>query len=386
MLKKYKLPFLGFMIMLTFAFSSTISAQYFPSAQNWLHKDPKEVGLNQAAIDSLVRIASTTENKVERDLRLANIKAYSREPNYQILGPMKQRGGPAGVVIKDGYIVAEWGDIERVDMTFSVTKSFLSTMCGLAVDQGLIANVNDRVSKTIWDGTFDGNHNGAITWKHLLQQSSDWYGCQFGLCDWADRPPREGGIDEWRSRPLLTPGTNFEYNDVRVNLLAYALTQVHRKPLAALLKSEIMDHIGASTTWRWHGYESSYIDLDGSKMQVASGGGHFGGGLFINTLDMARFGYLMLKDGMWDNKRIISSQWIKEARESSTPNKDYGYMWWLNQSGGMKEVGKDVFTANGFGGNYIAVDPTHNMVIVTRWLDNDYLDDILRWAAKASTK
>lgn len=64
------------------------------------------------------------KNKVDRDLRIANMKSYSREPDYKILGPTKLRGGPAGLVIKNGYIVAQWGDVNRVDMTFSVTKVF----------------------------------------------------------------------------------------------------------------------------------------------------------------------------------------------------------------------------------------------------------------------
>jgi hypothetical protein len=56
--------------------------------------------------------------------------------------------------------------------------------------------------------------------KTCVLQSSDWSGTLFGMQDWADRPPREGGIDEWKSRELREPGTVFEYNDVRVNVVA----------------------------------------------------------------------------------------------------------------------------------------------------------------------
>ena len=83
---------------------------------------------------------------------------------------------------------------------------------------------------------YSGLHNQKITWDHLLTQSSDWSGQQFGLYDWADRPPKEGGIDDWRARPLYEPGTHYKYNDVRVNVLAYSLLQVWRKSLPQSFK------------------------------------------------------------------------------------------------------------------------------------------------------
>ncbi|MCK7539721.1 MAG: serine hydrolase [Marinilabiliales bacterium] len=117
-----------------------------------------------------------------------------------------------------------------------------------------------------------------ITWEHLLNQSSDWSGTLFGVPDWADRPPRTGTPDDWQRRELLEPGTAYEYNDVRVNLLAYSLLQVYRKPLPVILKERIMDPIGASTTWRWNGYDNSWVTIDGQMIQSVSGGAHFGGG------------------------------------------------------------------------------------------------------------
>jgi CubicO group peptidase (beta-lactamase class C family) len=186
------------------------------------------------------------------------------------------------MIIRNGYVVAQWGDIERVDMTFSVTKSFLSTIAGLAIDQKLITTAADTVATYVWDGTFEGAHNSKITWQHLLTQSSDWSGSLFDMPDWADRPPREGGIDDWKNRKLNEPGSVFEYNDVRVNVLAYALLQVCRRPLPAVLKESIMDPIGASTTWRWYGYEHSWVTVDGMTIQSVSGGGHSGGGLLLN--------------------------------------------------------------------------------------------------------
>jgi len=355
---------------------------YFPDTE-WQIKKPEELKMNKYWLDSAVSLALKSENKVDKDLRIANMKSYSREPSYKIIGPVKERGGPAGLVIKNGYIVAQWGDVNRVDMTFSVTKSYLSTVAGLAIDNGLIKNVNDKVDSYVWDGSFDGTHNSKITWDHLLTQSSDWSGTLFGLNDWADRPPKEGGIDDWKNRKLNEPGTFYKYNDVRVNLLAYSLLQVWRKPLPVVLKEKIMDPIGATTTWRWYGYENSYVNMDGLMIQSVSGGGHHGGGIFINTLDHARFGLLFLRNGKWKNQQLVSEKWVAAVQQPSLAFKSYGYLWWLNHEKKWANLSAKIYYAAGYGGNYIVIDKEHDLVVVTRWMDDDKIDDVMELIIKS---
>lgn len=366
--------FFCFQLNFTFLLSQAL---YYPDF-DWKTKTAVETKMNSRLLDSAIRFALNNDSKTDYNLRIANIKAYANEPSYRILGPMKDRGKPAGLIIRKGYIVAQWGDVKRVDMTFSVTKSYLSTVAGLAIDNRLIKNVDDRVNEYVTDGTFDGTHNSKITWRHLLTQSSDWSGCLFDICDWADRPPKDGGIDEWKSRKLLEPGTSYEYNDVRVNLLAYSLLQVLRKPLPVVFKEKIMDPIGASTTWRWYGYDNSFVNVDGLMMQSVSGGGHFGGGLFISALDQARFGLLFLRKGKWRNDQLVSESWINAARQQSTANKEYGFLWWLNEDGRFKDVSKKIYYASGFGGNYIVIDEEHDLVIVTRWLEPSKFGEFLK--------
>lgn len=367
-------------------FISVVSAHaqttYYPDTA-WQVKSAADLKMNKPFLDSAIHFAMAHENSVERDLRIANLKSYSREPGYKILGPMKERGGPAGLIIKGGYIVAQWGDINRVDMTFSGTKSFLSTTAGLAIDNGLIKNVSDKVVNYVWDGTYGGAHNSAITWDNLLTQSSDWSGTLFDNADWADRPPKEGGIDDWKNRKLNEPGKVFEYNDVRVNLLAYSLLQVWRKPLPVVLKEKIMDPIGASTTWRWYGYENSFVNVDGLMMQSVSGGGHHGGGIFISAIDQARFGLLFLRNGKWKNQQLISPKWVNAVHQSSLANKDYGYMWWINATKKWKDVSADLYYAAGFGGNYIVVDNEHDLVVVCRWMDDAQMGDFMSLVEQA---
>ena len=234
----------------------------------------------------------------------------------------------------------------------------------------LIRDVHDLVGPYMPDETlFAGDHNGAITWDHLLRQTSDWSGELWGFPDWADRPVGEN-ITEMRDREMYAPGSHFKYNDVRVNLLALAALHVWREPLPVVLRESVMDPIGASSTWRWHGYENSWITIDGQKMQSVSGGGRFGGGMFINTWDLARFGYLFLQNGERDGDQIIYSAWIKQAR-IPTPIKDTcGYAnWFLNTDYKMlPDAPASSVTFRGNGANIIYLDWENDLVIVMRWI------------------
>ena len=368
------------LVVSIFSFCFTITnaqTNYYPD-KTWQGKAASELKMNPILLEEAVQFALANDNKVERDLRIAVLKSYAREPDYKIVGPMKERGGPAGLIIKNGYIVAKWGDVDRVDMTFSVTKSFLSTTAGLAIDNGLIKSVTDSVKNYVWDGTFEGKHNSKITWDNLLDQSSDWSGTLFGLHDWADRPSKEGSIADWKNRKLNEPGTFFKYNDVRVNVLAYSLLQVWRKSLPVVFKEKIMDPIGASTTWRWYGYEDSFVNIDGVMTQSVSGGGHSGGGVFISAIDQARFGLLFLRKGKWKNQQLLSEKWVNEAHRPSNANKDYGYMWWMNTTEKWAGTSPEVYYAAGYGGNYIVIDNTNDLVVVTRWMDDSKMGEFMK--------
>src|SRR5215471_18345280 len=274
---------------------------YYPDRFQWQHKNPSEVGMDPARIDEAVKFAVESENPATKDLTLLLSTTFGRaEPLDNPIGPVKARGAANGLIIRRGFIVAEWGDPSRVDMTFSVTKTFLTTVVGLAWQRGLIRDVNDRAREYMPPGVdlFEATHNQTITWNHLLRQTSDWQGSLWGKPDWIDRPEGQSPAD-WPNRKLWEPGTHYKYNDVRVNVLALAALHVWRRPLPEVLREEIMNPIGASSTWRWYGYDNSWVEIDGQRVQSVTGGGHWGGGMFINAYDMARFGYLFLRDGKW---------------------------------------------------------------------------------------
>ena len=379
---------MNYRILVFLAATQILFAQetFFPDRnEDWKTMETVSKVFNEAKLDQAVQFAQDNEYSGSRDLRRAILKGFEREPFHEILGPTKKRGGPAGLILYKGHKVRSWGETKRVDMTFSVTKSFLSTVAGLAFDKGLLANVEDKMHTYIWDGTFQGAHNEQINWEHLLQQNSDWSGSLFGIKDWADRPPRTGGIDDWKYRELKTPGTVMEYNDVRVNVLAYSLTHLWRKPLPMVLKESLMDPIGASTTWRWFGYEKAWTTIDGMQMKSVTGGGHSGGGIFISTEDMARFGHLFLNEGQWKGTQLISKDWIQKATTPSTPNPNYGYMWWLNVAGNRQWEGvpSNVFYAAGFGGNFIVVDQEKELLVVTRWLEPSKIGEFMKQVYEA---
>lgn len=318
---------------------------------------------------------------------------FGREPMDEAIGPLQDRGGPSGLIIYKGYIVGQWGDPARVDMTNSVTKSFLSSLIGIAVDRGMISSVYDTVSASVqgveifeegYTGSttqifpFTSVHNRQLNWDVMLRQTSDWEGTLWGKPDWADRPGEH--LDSAWGRPRHAPGTFWKYNDVRVNALALAATCVWKKPLPQVLKSLIMDPIGAGSTWRWYGYRNSWIVLDGQPVQSVSGGGHWGGGMFINSYDMGRFGLLTLHRGVWNGNRILSDQWVTQALTPTAANPEYGYMNWFLNTGKklLPDAPENAYVHIGNGANIIYVDPKHDLVVVARWLNNNSMNDFIR--------
>jgi len=225
---------------------------------------------------------------------------------------------------------------------------------------------------------FETPHNRTITWNHLLRQTSDWEGTLWGKPDWADRPSDKPG--EWLTRPCNKAGTAYKYNDVRVNVLALAALNVWRRPLPQVLKETIMDPIGASNTWRWFGYENSWIVLDGGAVQSVTGGGHWGGGMFINAYDMARFGYLTLRRGKWKDRQLLSNQWVEWALTPTPAEPGYGFMNWYNNRDGklFPSAPVSAFAHIGNGTNIVYVDPDHDIVAVVRWIERRAIDEFAK--------
>ncbi|WP_412061635.1 serine hydrolase domain-containing protein [Rubrivirga sp. IMCC45206] len=387
-------------LLLLALLAATASAQtpYVPPPGDWDRQTPAAVGMDPDSLAAAVAFAQANEAEAPRDLALAHARGFGREPYGEAVGPFLTRGPQTGVIVRHGAVVAEWGEPDRVDPTFSVAKSFLSTVAALAVADGRIA-LDDPVWRSqapvtalgeIGPGarpaelgraeTFDlfpGDHNRRIIWDHLLRQTSDWEGELWGKPDWADRPDRDP--DTWLTRPRVAPGTVYEYNDTRVNVLAMALLNVWRRPLPVVLRERVMDPIGASPTWRWHGYRTSWVLLDGQPVQSVSGGTHWGGGLWLTAFDQARFGLLTLRRGRWGDRQIVPDAWFDTALTPTPAEPGYGVMnYFLNHDRArFPSAPATAFAHLGAGVNLVYVDPEHDLVVVARWIDGSALDGLV---------
>lgn len=141
-----------------------------------------------------------------------------------------------------------------------------------------------------------------------------------------------------------------------------------------------MDPIGASNTWRWFGYENSWVVLDGEIVQSVSGGGHWGGGMFIDAFDMARFGYLTLRRGRWKDRQVLSARWVEMALTPTPVQRGYGFMNWYNNVDGkeLPSAPRSAFGHVGAGTNYIYVDPENDIVMVLRWIERGQIDAVVK--------
>jgi CubicO group peptidase (beta-lactamase class C family) len=387
-MSRYAIP-----LALVLAAPAAAQTPYFPGPGNqWERRDPASVGFDPVRLQAAIDWAIAAETNAPRDLEVNHYRSFGREPFGDAVGPFKERGPQTGVIVKNGYIIAEWGEPERVDMTFSVTKSFLSTTVGLAWDRGLIPDLHVPVHRSMAPvmpaepvlleaersigpfgaprpiEPFNTEHNRTITWDHLLRQVSDFEGTLWGKPEWADRP--SDNPSEWMTRDRIAPGEAYEYNDTRVNVLALAALNVWRRPLPEVLREYVMDPIGASPTWRWFGYDNSWVIIDGQRIQSVSGGGHWGGGMFISALDQARFGLFTLRNGNWNGEQLLSTERLDMARTPTPAQTGYGFMnFFLNTEQRMYPAAPaSSWSHRGAGVNMVYCDPENDLVIVARWI------------------
>ena len=354
--------------------------------------EPAAADFDAARLKDAVDYFQNHESSWPRELgaatELPGMTAIEPPPWNEIIGPLKDRGGPNGLILRGGCLVAEWGDVERVDMTFSVAKSYLAILAGVAAGEGLLPDLDRPVHDQLALPEFASDQNRSITWRHLLTQSSEWQGTLFGKPDVVDHNRTVGdGAGEAKKgqeRALQAPGTFYEYNDVRVNVLSLALLHLFQEPLPEVLKRTIMDPIGASGDWAWHGYRNAEVTVAGRPMISVPGGTHWGGGIWISSPDHARVGLLIANDGVHDGRHLLPAGWVDAMWTPSACKKDYGLLWWLNTDGmGFPGLPETSAMALGAGSNIIWVDRDLDLVVVARWIDADHRIEACRLVFEA---
>jgi CubicO group peptidase (beta-lactamase class C family) len=315
---------------------------------------------------------------------LANMADYLAQQvkdrsHREILGPLLPASGASGVVLHRGQPIAQWGDPFTPEMAYSVTKSVVSTVAGIAYDTGLLPDLNRSVAATVDLSELGIPVGQEITWQHLLQQTSQWNGELWG------KPARvdAAGKRPSSSPPDTAPGNGWAYNDVRVNLLCLALTALFQQPLPTVLHDNILGPLGASSTWSWHGYRNSTIDIHGQPVPVVSGGAHWGGGLWISAHDLALLGHLYLNSGQHQGKQLLSSAWIEYTWRPCPLNPDYGYLWWLNDAQHIFPTAPSTGRcARGNADRHLLwLDTARDLVIASHW--SEHIDVLLHAVSEA---
>ncbi|WP_222720706.1 serine hydrolase domain-containing protein [Actinomadura sp. HBU206391] len=277
------------------------------------------------------------------------------------------------VVVRDGKLAGEWyfqgTDQDTGRNVYSVTKSVASTLVGIAQDDGDL-RIGDRASK--WITEWKGTPSEAVTVRDLLSNDSgrEWstdtdYRRLLGA---RDRTAFAIGLKQ--ARP---PGEVWAYNNSAVQTLQRILQKATGQDVAAFARQRLFEPLGMSR---------STLTTD------RAGNAQLFMGMQSTCRDMARFGLLMLNNGRWDGRQIVSADWVKEAtgRSSTKLNAAYGHLWWLNRRGPLGEPlaatgrsgagrvtktgrlvpgGPDrMYWALGFGNQLIQVDPGSGTVVV----------------------
>lgn len=259
-------------------------------------------------------------------------------------------------------------------ISWSVAKSFISALVGIAYEEGLIDSLDDPVTKYLND--FKETGYDGVTIKDILQMSS---GVLFNE-DYADydsdinrfgRAVATGTSMRDFSKTLTRerePGTYMHYVSINTQVLGFLLQEVTNKSISQYLYDKIWNPLGME--------DSAYFILDDVKDEFALGG------LNATLRDYAKFGLLYLQNGLWNDNQIISKQWIEDShstdgihlvpgeRETSSNPWGYGYQWWVP---GFPDTD---YTASGVYNQYIYIDPLSEIVIAKTSSNYKYTSEL----------
>lgn len=334
-------------------------------------------------LEEAIAFAQAHESSWDRDASgKFGVHLDDPPPWNRLYGPIHSRGPVSGVIMHQGNELASWGEPDRADLTFSVAKMYLALLAGVAHDRGLLPDVNEPIGQQLPGIGFDDGNNALITWKHMLQQTSEWEGTLWGIPDQADHyravtfaeaPSGRKG----QPRPLQPAGTYWEYNDVRINQLAFALLVLFQQSLSDVFREAIMRPVGASENWQWVGYDDSWVDIAGQRVQSITGGTHWGGGMSVSARDQSLVGQMLLNDGTAQGKRVLSSEWIAQMRMPCNLAPYYGYLIWLNHQRKMfPSLPASSYFGVGAGSSFTWVEPERRLVVIVRWLEATHADTL----------
>lgn len=260
------------------------------------------------------------------------------------------------LIIRHGELVYEkyFRSIQKPDRTAkvrSVTKSVLSALVGIAMDQGLLDSLDHKVIEYFPEYVYPQTdpRMAQVTLRHLLTMSTGF--------KWAELGPiqtRWMNSNNWVEAAINLefveqPGTGFTYSTANTQLLSAILTKVTGESLLDYAQRNLFTPLGIPANhWSW-GVDAQGYAIGGFAMN-------------LRPRDMARFGYLYLNQGYWDGQQLISPEWIQESTRTQLHTgwgPDYGYLWWIHPRSDLPS-----FEAAGSGGQTIYVVPGLDLVVV----------------------
>jgi CubicO group peptidase (beta-lactamase class C family) len=261
----------------------------------------------------------------------------------------------------------------------SVTKSFTSSLIGIAIDKGFIQSVDQKVHNFFpeYADIFTSDpEKSDLTLKHLLTMSSgiDWDDETYSYFDSRNDMNRmftsNNPINYILSKYItVLPGYVFDYSNCNTNLLGEIIRKASGERLDDFSENYLFSKLGI-TDFEWQMLPNDVVFCSGD--------------LRLRPRDMAKFGYLFLNGGMWNDDQIISQEWIDISTDIyfdlNTPPNDfswadgYGYHWWQWEN--INGVNYNAYFASGWGGQWIIVSPSYNMVIVST-AGNYYTDMVM---------
>ena len=313
------------------------------SVQTWFYKKPIYEGTEFAKIEN-PNASSFTKEKLEE------VNAYL-EDESETTGML---------VLENGKKVFEYGDVSQISYIASCRKSVLAMLYGKYVDNGTI-----DLQQTIGDIGIDEDDGLLPIEKKATVH--DIISSRSGVF----HQPANGGYDEKniKERGSVKPGEYFVYNNWDFNVAGYILEQKSGKSVYQEIEEQLAIPLGFQD---WN-IKNQKRTIKKKKSRYSAYHIH------ISTRDMAKIGQLMLQEGQWEGKQLISKEWVKKIKSTVTSTEtvsqrnqadisspvqfSYGNMWWLIERFYDNPDFEGAYTASGYAGQFITVIPKRNVVI-----------------------
>ena len=372
------------MIIVFVALASFYGAMYlltpysgFARALIWMDADikdyerfPARTVNNAPPVFNFQKVDASTQNEY---LRLLDRMASSQIPSQSTISAtsfselLTSTQTTAFLIIKDDRLIYEnyfngYGR-DSINTSFSVAKSFVSALVGIAIDEGLIDSVDDPITRYIPELEDRDIRYSAITIKDLLSMAS-------GLRYVEEETPFSDDTKTYYDPNLRAvalsavieeePGKIFHYNNYNYLLLGVILERATGMPVAKYMKEKLWKPLGMEAPASWS------LDSEASAFEKMESG------INARAIDFAKFGRLYLNNGSnWNGQQIISEKWIKtstSANSTSDPSIEYQYGWWTypSQEG---IVDSRHFSARGNFGQFIYINPEERLIIVRHGYD-----------------